>query len=182
MKHFAAKKLFINYFKLLRQISMLKVAQNRVWRNRNFYPERLTNSVWRPSMLVVEAFSVMCQLSRPVCQVSWQSVCFLKQFANGFEPETRVRWAHWVLNQSQGRIWFIQPIKCTPILWRHHFSRAFRITNNWAIIACRRTFRLSRRHLKTALGSSEATALHFLALNKTWHTTQLISNLCFVNK
>ena len=58
-----------------------------------------------------------------------------------------------------------------PFFDGHHFSRAFRITNNWAIIACRRTFRLSRRHLKTALGSSEATALHFLAINKTWHTS-----------
>lgn len=56
------------------------------------------------------------------------------------------------------------------------------ITINIAIIACRRSFRESSRHLKTAVGSSEATTLHCLALNKTWPTTCLISHLYFVLK
>ena len=56
------------------------------------------------------------------------------------------------------------------------------ITINIAIIACRRTFRGSSRHLKTAVGSSEATTLHCLASNKTWPTTCLISYLYFVKK
>ena len=71
-------------------------------------------------------------------------------------------------------------------MWTHSltfttFPALSAITNNIAIIACHCIFRYSGRQLKTAVGSSEATAVRCFALNKTWRATRLISYLYFVN-